>query len=135
VKPILEVRDYMSTQLVVATPRMSVHEAMHLMVEHEVSGLPVVDSRARVVGVLSERDCLEVAFEAGYHAGLGARVADVMTREVETLEAGGDVVAAIERFLRGSYRRYPVVEAGRIVGQLSRRDALRALMDLEERTP
>lgn len=121
------IREFMTRQLVVARPAMSVHEALGLLIDHGVSGLPVVDDRGGIVGVLTERDCLRVAYEASYHQDPGKTVGEVMTREVVTLSADTEVAVAQERFLKSPYRRFPVLDGTRLVGQLSRRDLLRAL--------
>ncbi len=124
------VRHYMATKLVTARPDMSIHEAMALLITNDVSGLPVVDDRGELVGLLSERDCLRVTFPSGPHHHPGGRVADYMTRDLRTIDAEADIVQAIQTFLACSFRRLPVLDGGRLVGQLSRRDAMRALSDL-----
>jgi CBS domain-containing protein len=128
--PEVTVRDAMSRTLIVARPEMQVHEAMDLLVDSEVSGLPVVDERGSVIGILTERDCLDVVFESGYHRDRGRTVGTAMSRQVETVDADSDIVAAIERFRTSPYRRFPVLEGTHLVGVLSRRDVLRALRSL-----
>ena len=127
----LIVRDAMSSDLVVAQPEMLVHAAMDLMLAHEVSALPVVDAHGALVGLVTERDCMDAVFEADYYLDLGRTVAEVMAREIETLEAGSDIVAAIDRFRTSTYRRFPVLHGARLVGVLSRRDVLRALRAID----
>jgi CBS domain-containing protein len=122
-----KVREFMARRLVVARPAMSVHEAMGLLIDHAISGLPVVDEHGGVVGIVTERDCLRVAYEASYHQDPGKTVGEVMTRGVETLDADTEVAVALERFLKSPYRRFPVLDGTQLVGQVSRRDLLRAL--------
>jgi CBS domain-containing protein len=121
------IRSAMSSPPIAARPEMTVHQAMDLLLEHEVSGLPVVDERGDVVGILTERDCLNTVFEAAYHLGAGRTVAETMTRGVETVDADGDLFAAIDLFRTRPYRRFPVLQGTHLVGVLSRRDVLRAL--------
>ena len=128
--PVPTVRQAMSSDPFVARPDMQVHEAMDVLIDGAVSGLPVVDVHQTLVGMITERDCLEVVFEAGYHARPGRTVAEVMSTDVETIEADSDVVAAIERFRTSRYRRFPVLDGTRMIGVLSRRDVLRALRDV-----
>lgn len=123
-------RDYMSQRLVVFSPDMDVGRAMEVLLEQQISGAPVVDGAGVLVGLLTERDCFAVAVNASYHQHPGGKVADYMTRDVETVPADLDIVAVMERFLRGPYRRFPVVEEGRLVGLISRRDVLRAILEL-----
>ena len=119
--------DFMTPDPVVLTPEMAVHRAMRTLLENEISGAPVVDERGELVGILTERDCLEVVFRASYHKELGGSVADYMTREVQTIEAEMDIVEVVELFFKSPYRRFPVLSGHQLVGQISRRAILRAV--------
>jgi CBS domain-containing protein len=98
-------RDFMSTELVT----------------------PVVDAKGDLVGILSIKDCLRIAFSASYHKEWGGSVSEFMSPNVQTIEADTDIVEVVEIFLKSRFRRFPVVANGRLVGLLSRYDALRAL--------
>ena len=102
------VADYMTTKLVTVGPELEIIKAMRILLEHDVSGAPVVDSDGRLVGILSSRDCMRVAFNASYHQEWGGTVAEYMTASVETIDAATDVVAASHRFVNSRYRRFPV---------------------------
>lgn len=123
-------RDYMSAKLITLTPEMDIHRAMKRLLKNRISGAPVVDDEGALAGVLSKKDCLKVVFNASYHKEWGGRVADYMSREVQTVEAETDIVEVAERFLQGPFRRFPVMAGGRLVGQISRHDVLRALDEL-----
>ena len=123
-------RDFMATELVVLSPEMSVHEAMRLFLENDVSGAPVVDVHGSVAGVLTERDCLQVIYRASYHKDPGGSVAEYMSQKIKTIDADTDLIEVIEIFLRSRFRRFPVLDGTRLVGQISRRDILRAVVDL-----
>ena len=124
------VQDYMSTNIVTFTPDTDIHRAIIVLIERHISGAPVVDEQGKLVGLLSERDCLRVAFSAGYHGDRGGRVAEYMSRQVQTVDADMDIVEMAEIFLKSPYRRFPVVAGNRLVGQISRRDVLKALAEL-----
>ncbi|MDH3582011.1 MAG: CBS domain-containing protein [Hyphomicrobiales bacterium] len=123
-------RDFMATKLMTLTPETDIHQAMRLLLDNRLSGAPVVNGEGKLVGVLSKKDCLKVAFSASYHKEWGGPVANYMSRDVQTVEADTDIVEVAEIFLRGPYRRFPVMENGRLVGQISRHDVLRALDEL-----
>jgi len=123
-------RDFMATDLVVLSPEMRVHEAMRLFLEKDFSGAPVVDAHGSVVGLLTEHDCIQVIYRASYHKDPGGSVAEYMATNVETIDADTDLIEVIELFLRSRYRRFPVMDGTRLVGQISRRDILRAVIDL-----
>jgi CBS domain-containing protein len=116
----------MATTLVTFTPDMDVLEAVRMLVEYKISGAPVVDEKHHLVGVLSEKDCLKAVLSATYHDDLGATVGDLMTPHVEAVDADASIIEIAEKFLEHNRRRYPVLDEGRLVGQISRRDVLRA---------
>lgn len=120
-------QDFMTASLVTFTPDMDVMEAIRILVEQGISGAPVVDSHGNLIGMLSERDCLKVALSAGYHGDWGGRVSEYMHPEVETVDADTSIVDVARMFTEGRFRRYPVMKDNRLVGQISRRDVLRAL--------
>ena len=122
------IRDYMAVHVVTLSPDMEILQAMKLLLEKKFSGAPVVDEGGKLIGVLSKKDCLKAALNASYHQEWGGIVADYMSRAVETLDADLDLVAAAERFLASHHRRFPVMENGRMIGQISRADLLRALV-------
>ncbi|HSG89071.1 MAG TPA: CBS domain-containing protein [Pseudomonadales bacterium] len=123
----LRVRDYMATQLITIGPEVEIMRAIHLLVECDISSLPVVDAQLRVVGILTERDCIRTAVEAGYFDETGGMVGDFMTTPVHTVTPDDSLMDIAELFADSSFRRCPVVADGRLVGLISRRDVLRAL--------
>jgi CBS domain-containing protein len=123
------VSGYMATDLISLTPDTGIIQAMTTLLDNRISGAPVLDKNGRLVGVLSQKDCLRAALNASYHQELGGIVGDYMSTEVETIEADLDIVQAAERFISSPYRRFPVTRHGRLVGQISRADLLRALVE------
>lgn len=111
-------------------PDADIHEAIKLLIGEQISGAPVVDDTGRLVGFLSEKDCFKVAFGTSHYQDRAGRVSDYMTRSVVPVTADIDIVTVVEMFLRGPYWRFPVVSEDRVVGVISRRDALRALVEL-----
>ena len=129
------VSDYMSGKLVTFSPETSVLDAIHELVRHRIAGAPVVDDGGNLVGMLSELDCLKVALTAGYHGEYGGPVSEFMTPDPVTVEADMSIVDLASLFLESGFRRYPVVKENRLVGQISRRDVLRALETLSTQQP
>jgi CBS domain-containing protein len=86
--------------------------------------------------VLTETDLLEVVIQDSYYDQPVGIVADFMKAPAETVDADGDIYTLAARFRTSHRRRFPVVRHGRLVGQISRRDVLRAAMDfVEHRKP
>jgi CBS domain-containing protein len=117
----------MSRGLVTLHPEMDVLEALRILVEQRLSGAPVVDQIGNLIGMLTERDCMRIALGAGYHSEDGGRVENFMTRSVVTVDANTPVTEIAERFASSHFRRLPVMEQGRLIGIISRRDVLKQL--------
>ncbi len=128
---VLKIKDYMATSLVKLTPDMDVYKSISLLLNNKISGAPVVDKEDKLLGVLSEKDCLRIMANGTFHDLPGARVSDYMSRKCYTLRAEDDIFRAADIFLKNSFRRIPILnEHGQLVGQVSRRDVLRAIRDL-----
>lgn len=123
----LRVRDFMTTVPLSITPETEIMRAVHLLVSEDISGLPVVDEQGMLVGILTERDCIEVALQAGYFDEMGGSVEKYMTTPVETADPDTSLMDLAELFARSPFRRCPVIEEGKLVGLICRRDILRAL--------
>lgn len=126
----LAVRDFMSATLVTFSPRDSLLDAIAALAEKRISGAPVIDELGNIVGILSERDCLQATITASYHGEEAGTVGEFMVRDVETVDADASVLDVAQLFLKKPYRRFPVVYENRLVGVISRRDALRALLSM-----
>lgn len=120
------IADYMSRDLVTFPPDLEINKAVARMLGRRISGAPVVDETWQLLGILTAKDCFRPVLSASYHGELGGLVGDYMTTNVVTMDAGVGLVAAAERFLTTPYRRFPVLENGRLVGVISRCDLLRA---------
>ena len=123
-------RDYMARNLVVLAPEMDVLQAIGIFVEKQISGAPVLDRFGTLVGMLSEKDCMRIALTAGYYGEWGGRVEEYMHAPVATIDADMPIVEVAQLFAEREYRRYPVTEDARLVGQISRSDVLRALQEI-----
>lgn len=121
------VKDYMARTLVKFKPDTDVLDAVHVLVTHRIAGAPVVDDEGNLLGMLSEFDCMKVALDAGYHGTWGGPVRDYMSKGVQTVDADMSIVDLAQVFIDAKFRRFPVMHGTRLVGQISRRDVLRAL--------
>ena len=126
----VKVSDYMTRTLVTFKRSTPLYEAMNTMLKQRISGAPVVDDGGGLIGVLSEIDFLEAMLKRSYHGELQGTVGEVMTEGAQSVSADTDIYTVSEMFLRDRRRRLPVLHEGRLVGQISRRDVLRAISDL-----
>lgn len=116
------IRQIMTRDIVTIRSDAPIREAVALMLEHGISGLPVVDDEGHLCGVVSEFSLLAMVYDPGI---ADQPVRGYMTRDVITVDADEDVIAVADRLLMHRIRRVPVVSQGELVGLVSRRDLLR----------
>lgn len=119
-------REIMVTNLVTLSPEMDVFDAIDLLLKHQISGAPVVDAAGNFVGVFSEHCSISLLVAAAYDSAPTNCIDRFIDRNVATIEPETDLLAIAERFLNTHQRRLPVLENGHLVGQISRRDVLKA---------
>jgi CBS domain-containing protein len=122
---------FMTESVVALRPNQPMWEVMRLLIERRISGAPVVDENHRLVGVLSEKDCVLFIANARYHGIGGGAVSEYMTTEVTSVAPDTGIFAVADLFRQHPYRRLPVATAdGHLVGVVSRRDVLRTALRL-----
>ena len=121
------VKDCMSKNVITLTPDMEILRAAHTLIKQDISGAPVVDEHGRLVGILTERDCMQVAMEGFYHGLPGGLVKDRMSTDPQSVDPEASILTVAQLFINGRFHRYPVVDDGRIIGIISRRDVMRAM--------
>ncbi len=121
------VRECMARKLLTLKSDTEILDAVAFLLKHKISGAPVVDNDKQLVGVISEKDCLNLLAKGVRGNVPHGSIAEFMTTEVETISPDMDLYYAAGLFLKRNYRRFPVVEDGVLVGQISRRDILRAI--------
>ena len=135
-KRILTARDLMTTRLVTFRPRQAILDAIAVLTRWEISGGPVVDDQGELVGLLAERDCLRMLASDEFYQGdqeEGARVEQFMTRRFRTIPPDLGIYAIAHYFLTNPIRCLPVIERGRLLGQVSRRDVLRGMEEMSRK--
>ncbi len=129
----VRLRDHMVAKPVRIKPNANLLEAVELITRHKISGLCVVDDDDRLVGILSELDCLGGILDATYNeAGVGA-VSEYMTSE-NLVVAGirDNIVELSQDMLKHKHRRRPVVDDGKLVGQVTCRQLLIAVKNFSK---
>ena len=135
-QPTVLVKDIMTTNLVLFTVEQSIHEVMNSLIKNKISGGPVVDERGKLIGVISEADCMKEVSDSRYFNMpiLDKSVGHFMTKEVETLPASMTLFDAASRFHETSRRRFPVLDNTKLVGQISRKDIVIAAINLKSQS-
>ncbi len=138
----MKVNEVMTAPVITVRPEAPVKEAARLLVEHEISALPVLDAGGELVGIVSEADLLPIetrpdprtqATPIPPTAGSAPPyVADVMTRQVVTIESGGEVSEAARLMIEADVKRLPVMDHERLIGIVSRRDLVNVIARRDE---
>ena len=128
----IRARDIMVTKLITVREDMDLLDLARLLVKNKISGAPVVDEREGLIGVLTEKDLMTALIDAAYDDLPSTKVGAYMQRTPHSIEEDLDVLSIAQIFQTRTYRRLPVVREGQLVGQISRRDVLRAVNKLIE---
>ncbi len=125
----VSMKDFMSINPVTFRPDTDIFEALHVILEREITGATVVDEDNQVVGVVSEMDLLKAFEEISYYNEGTGTVDQFMVTKVETIDLRLNIFDAAKRLRELKRRRMPVVENGKFVGEVSARSLLQKLKD------
>jgi len=131
----LLVKDYMASAMITLKPSVDILEAAQTLQEYRLSGAAVVDDNNRLIGFLSEKDCLHTVLSAVYNQDYGDLVSDRMTKDIWSVHPTDSITDVAERFLKDGVRMYPVLDKNVLVGILSRQSILKAFCDLSKTQP
>ncbi len=131
----LRVRDVMTTEIFAVSPGAPVSAVQDLMDERKIRHVPVVDTDGALLGLVSQRDVLrsasameeDVPLSVSVDLLSAVRAADIMTREVETVEADNDLAVAARIMLDNKYGCLPVFEEGVLAGIITEADFVRLM--------
>lgn len=129
----LKVSDYMTKDLITFKTTQSVEEVIDTLIKNKISGGPVVNDNNELIGIISEGDCIKQISESRYYnmPSDNSSVEKHMVKNVETIDGNLDVFDAAKKFLDSKRRRFPIVKDGKLVGQISQKDILKAAMQLK----
>lgn len=127
------VTEYMTpkSRLIVFHPEQSILEVINLLLKHKISGAPVLNEHGELIGMISEKDCLRVLVDSLYHNMPPGKVKDYMSQQVTSVKAHETILQIAEKFLGSHFKRFPVIDTeGKLIGQISRADVLKATHDI-----
>ncbi len=130
----LQVSHYMTGKSLSFTKEMAIENAVEILLQSEQIGGPVLNEAGRVVGWLSEQDCLAKMLEASYYCELAALVEDVMVNEAITVKKEMSIVDLAQMMLKTAPKIYPVVDDEDLyIGIISRKKVLAAMNEQIEK--
>ncbi|ANW97279.1 inosine-5-monophosphate dehydrogenase [Wenyingzhuangia fucanilytica] len=128
------VSDYMvpRNRLITFTPKLSIGEAMQILVTNNIAGACVLDEDDAILGMISEGDCMKkIANSRYYNIPLHDQtVEEYMETIVESIKGDTNIFDAAHMFCTSRRNRFPVTEGNKIIGQISRKDVLKAALEM-----
>ncbi len=131
-----KVSDYMTRNLITFKSDQKIEIVIDVLINQKISGAPVVNERNELIGIISEGDCIKHISESRYYnMPLDNNTVEMhMAKNVETIDGNMNIFDAATKFIQAKRRRFPIVEDGKLVGQISQKDILKAVLKLKGHT-
>lgn len=124
----LKAKDIMQSSLITAKQDTPVIEAINILGQNKITGLPVVDDDMTLLGLVSEKDVLSIAYhvlaEVVGNAMDAKKIGDIMTKDVISFRLDDNLADICQCFMNKPFRRVPVLDNGKLVGIISRKDII-----------
>lgn len=127
------VKDYMTTNLITFSPDTNVLEITRILLEKRITGAPVIDENGTIVGLIDDKDCLRIVVDTLYHNQpiMSHTAREYMSNVMRTININKEILEVANIFLTTPFKRMLVVDDdGKLRGNISRRDILRAIHDM-----
>tara|TARA_B110000003_G_scaffold152808_2_gene153515 strand:+ start:29138 stop:29605 length:468 start_codon:yes stop_codon:yes gene_type:complete len=128
------VSDYMTRKLITFKPSDSLDHVINLLIKNKISGGPVVNNKNELIGIISEGDCIKHISDSKYYNMPMDRenlVEKNMVSDVETIDKNMNIFDAATKFISSKRRRFPIVDNGKLIGQISQKDVLKAALKMK----
>ena len=128
------VSDYMTTKLITFQPAQTIHDVIATLIKYKISEGPVVNAKNELIGIISETDCIKHISDSKYYnmpMDNSHSVENNMVSEVETIDKNMNVFDAATKFISSGRRRFPIIENGKLIGQISQKDILKAALKMK----
>ena len=121
-----EAKTIMTTDVIVVKRQTPISRAIEIMLENNITGLPVVNDDMTLVGIISEKDVLGLISSLDDDS---ANVEDFMTKDIICFEQNENLIAICEALINNDFRRVPIVNNGKLVGIISRKDIIKYILE------
>lgn len=125
----LTVADCMVPAALTVTPETTIPEAVEKMLSAKLIGAPVVDTEHKILGYISEQDCLRYMISDSYYSDQRELVGDVMKTEVLFVEPEMAIIDLAQLMSTNKPKKYPVCDEGKLIGVINRSHVMKALLD------
>jgi CBS domain-containing protein len=126
------VKDYMQHNAHAIPSSANVEHVVEHLLNHNITGAPVIDESRQVVGFVSEQDCIKEMLNSAFFCAEPPPVTSIMRKDVLTVTPETSILEIAETMLLNKPKNYPVVSNGKLVGLINRRHILQALMHNED---
>ncbi|MEN8776144.1 MAG: CBS domain-containing protein [Polaribacter sp.] len=131
------VSDYMTTNLITFKAEDSLDHVIAQLIANKISGGPVVNDKNELIGIISETDCIKHISESKYYnmpSDTNNTVGKYMVTDVDIIDKNMNIFDAAFKFISSRRRRFPVIDNGKLIGQLSQKDVLKAAIKVKGNT-
>ena len=125
-----DVGTVMTKSVITITRDTEIYEAMRIMVENNITGLPVVNDDMTIAGVISEKDVLKLLYNVEDRPG---RVEEFMSTDVVCFDEKDSLIDISECFIHNNFRRVPILSDGKVTGIVSRKDVIKYILKLRHK--
>jgi len=121
-----ETKELMTKNVITVKEQTSIYDAIQILVDNNITGLPVVDDDGGLKGILSEEDALGLLSEDENCSG---KVEDYMTTDIVEFDQSEDLIAICDCLINNHFRRVPILADGKVAGVISRRDIIKFIAE------
>ncbi len=123
-------KDIMTEEVIRVRPETPVYDAVELLVENEITGMPVVDDESNLVGVLSEKDLLAMLY--AMEDNTEQTVGDYMSTGVVSLDVNASLIDLCDCLTQNVFRRVFITDNGKLAGVVSRSDMIKIILKIKK---
>ena len=121
-----EIKAIMTTDVITVGRKTPIYKAIEILLENDITGLPVVDDDMTLAGIITEKDILKLLSVLENDS---ATVEDFMTKEVVSFDLHEDLIAVCECLIKNHFRRIPILSNGKLTGIISRKDIINYILE------
>jgi CBS domain-containing protein len=121
-----EIKAIMTTDIITVGQRTPIYDALEILLENDITGLPVVNDDMTLVGIITEKDILKLLSVLEDDS---ATVEDFMAKEVISFDEQEDLIAVCECLINNDFRRVPILKDGKLTGIISRKDIIKYILE------
>jgi CBS domain-containing protein len=120
----------MTKDVITVNKETTIQEAIRIIVENNITGLPVVNSKMQLVGIISEKDVLTLLYNVGSRTG---KVEEFMSRNVVSFDIEDNVVDVCDCLVNNHFRRVPIVSGPKkkLVGIITRKNIVQRISECQ----